>query len=349
MKETDEIYQEMKDELEKTTGVSLDDGEMALRLHAVAAELSTLWAQVDWTQKQCLPQTASGSQLDLHAAARGLERNAGSCAQGFIRFEIDTAASSTIVIAAGTVCLNAAGLEFETSAEAEISAGALFCLAPAKARKKGVSGNVPADSIVYMALAPIGVAHCHNPSAFAGGAESESDADLRARVLESYLSLPNGSNIAYYKTKALDQDGVAAASVAARVRGLGTVDVVIATETGIADIGLIQSIQAAFETEREICADVAVFAPTTLTVPVSAAISIDENADYDTVANAVRAALSGYFTGKLLGQNILRAKLGNLIYNVEGVTNYTLSQPEADIAATYNQLPVLGTVTVTRR
>ena len=79
MKETEEIYDDMKNEIERRTGTTINSGgEMALRLYAVAAELCTLWAQVDWTRAQSFPQTASGDTLDLHAAARGLSRAAAT-------------------------------------------------------------------------------------------------------------------------------------------------------------------------------------------------------------------------------------------------------------------------------
>ncbi len=90
MKEMNEIYSEMVEGLERKTGVCLSGGgEMALRLYAVAAELSSLWAQVEWTKSQSFPQTASGENLDLHAYARGLERTASVAASGNIRFETD--------------------------------------------------------------------------------------------------------------------------------------------------------------------------------------------------------------------------------------------------------------------
>ena len=64
-------------------------------------------------------------------------------------------------------------------------------------------------------------------------------------------------------------------------------------------------------------------------------------------AAAVTAALDRYFSGELLGKSVLRAKLGSVIYGVEGVENYTLTAPAADVAISAGQLPVKGTVTVT--
>lgn len=148
MKETSEIFSEMKEELERKTGVSLNSGgDMALRLYAVAAELSTLWAQVEWTKKQSFPLTASGDFLGLHAKARELERTSSVSATGSIRFETDAARSKDISVASGTVCLNAGGMEFVTTEATIIKAGELSCIAPAICRTAGKTGNVPARSV----------------------------------------------------------------------------------------------------------------------------------------------------------------------------------------------------------
>lgn len=349
MKETDEIYEEMKDELERVSGAVISGGsELSLRLHAVAAELSTLWAQVDWTRNQSFPQTASGETLDLHAAARGLTRAAAVKAAGSLTFSLDAARTDAVSVPLGTVCVNAAGLEFETTGAGTIAAGALTCDLPAEARSAGSAGNVPAGSVCFFSLAPVGVAKCTNTHAFTGGADIENDSELRARVLASYASLPNGSNRAYYEMEALDTEGVGAVSVQPRARGIGTVDVVVASASGLPTDDTINNVKAKFEKQREICVDVAVSAPTTVPVQVAATITAADGQAFDTVAARVRTAIESYFDGKLLGKNVLVAKLGSLIFGVEGVANCMLNQPAADVAVSYSQLPVLGTVTITR-
>lgn len=350
MKETEEIYDEMKNEIERRTGTTINSGgEMALRLYAVAAELCTLWAQVDWTRAQSFPQTASGDTLDLHAAARGLSRAAATAAGGNLRFSIETARSDDLSVPAGTVCLNAAGLEFATTADGVIKAGELFCEVKASAKTAGCAGNVPAESITFFSLAPVGVAKCTNTHAFTGGNDTESDEALRARVLASYESLPNGSNQAYYETEALNTEGVGAVSVLPRARGIGTVDVVIAAPSGVPTSETVAAVQAKLEKQREICVDVTVSAPTTIQVPVTAAISVADGMDFSSVAARVKTAIEQYFDGTLLGKNILLAKLSSLVFTVDGVSNCSVTLPTADVPVAYNQLPVAGTVTVTGR
>ena len=64
------------------------------------------------------------------------------------------------------------------------------------------------------------------------------------------------------------------------------------------------------------------------------------------LAQRVETALQGWFTGQRLGQSVLRARLGSLIFGVEGVANYVLAAPAQDVAIGAGQLPVLGQVTV---
>lgn len=350
MKETSEIYTEMTEELERKTGVSINSGgDMALRLYAVAAELETLWAQVEWTKKQSFPQTASGECLDLHARARELERISSLPATGKLRFETSEVRSEDILVASGTACYNAGELEFVSTATAVIKAGELFCVAPAVCKTLGKAGNVPAQSVIFMTLAPVGVVRCYNPQAFSGGAEAETDELLRARILESFASLPNGSNKAFYEAEALNTDGVAAVCVLPKARGLGTVDIIISSAAGTPSETLLTTVKNKFEMQREICVDVAVSAPTTVAVPVSVAISVEDGYVYENVATSVSAVLGQYFDGTILGKDVLLARLGSVVFGVEGVSNYSILLPAADVTIADGQLPVAGAISVTRR
>ena len=60
----------------------------------------------------------------------------------------------------------------------------------------------------------------------------------------------------------------------------------------------------------------------------------------------IETALNNYFDGKLLGQDILKVKLGDIIYGVQGVENYDIVSPENDIVTGTENLPVLGSVTI---
>ena len=71
MRSIDEIYGEMTAIFEKETGIALaGDGDMAVRLYAVAAQIYALYIQADWVNRQCFPQSAEGEYLDKHAQLR---------------------------------------------------------------------------------------------------------------------------------------------------------------------------------------------------------------------------------------------------------------------------------------
>lgn len=345
MKTVEEIYREMMDCFAQETGMEPDGtGELAVRMYALAAQVYGLYAENEWTRRQCFPQTATGEELEKHGALRGVSRRPAGRAQGTLRFSVGEAATQALAIPQGTVCMTAGLVSFETTQEGVLPAGALSVDVPAQAVEPGNGGNVSAGTVRTMAVAPVGIAACTNPAPFAGGGDEEGDEGLRQRVLSTFRRLPNGANAAFYEQGALSFDQVAAASVLPRSRGRGTVDVVAATLEGMPDEELLGQLTDYFQQRREIAVDVLVRAPEAVTVDV--AVKIDGGADQAGAAERVKTALRQWFTGERLGQDVLRARLGSLIFGCEGVKNYELTAPPEDLSLEPDQLPVLGTLTV---
>ena len=118
---------------------------------------------------------------------------------------------------------------------------------------------------------------------------------------------------------------------------------VVATPQGIPDQSLLEQLNEYFRDRREIAVDVCVLAPEPVAVDVQVQI---ESTDMEQATLQIKQALTEWFSGQRLGQDVLRAKLGSLIFALDGVDNYTLSVPAADMSVGKAQLPVLGTVTV---
>lgn len=349
MKTVDEIYQDMLTAYEERAGYVPEEGcELSIRLYAAAAQIQALSIQSQWVLAQSFPQTAEGEYLDHHAVVCGLSRIPAATAAGTLRFLVESASPSERIIEAGTVCMTAAGVRFVTTEDAILEAGALFADAAAEAVESGSAGNAAAGTVTVMTACPVGITGCTNPVMFSGGVDAESDETLRKRVLESYQRLPNGANAAWYEATALGCEGAAAAVAVGRARGIGTVDVYVASAAGVPDEALLEAVRAVLEVNREIAVDVEVKAPATVTVDVTAEIEAAEGADFTQAAAAAEAAVGGWFNGSLLGRPVRMAELGRLIYAVDGVENYRLLSPTADLAAEATVLPVLGTVTVKR-
>ncbi|MEG1857488.1 MAG: baseplate J/gp47 family protein [Pseudoflavonifractor sp.] len=348
MKKIEEIYGEMATAFAGETGQTVgQSGDLSARLYAVAAQIYALNVQGEWVERQCFPQTAAGEFLDRHAGLRGLTRRTAACAGGHIRFSVAAAQTAGLEIPKGTVCMTAGLVRFETLEAKTLPAGATTVDVSAKAAAAGTGGNVAAGSILTMAVAPAGITACTNPAPFSGGTDGETDEELRVRVLDTFRRLPNGANAAFYEQGALSFPEVAAAAVLARSRGAGTVDVVVATQSGIPDGALLAKLKDYFQIRREIAVDVGVLAPAAKTVDIAIAVAAAEGRTFGETKTAVEAAIRGWFNGTRLGKSVLRAQLGALVFTVGGVANYSLTVPGTDVAVAPGELPRLGSLTVT--
>lgn len=342
MRTTEEIYKALTETFARAGGTAVaEGGDMALRLHAVAAEIFSLEAQADFVARQSFPQTADGEYLDRHAELRGLQRGAACKATGRLKFYIESSRAGKLAIPVGTECRTAAGIGFVTTEEGTINAGSTSCTVAAEAVEPGSGGNVPINAVTFMILPPAGVENVVNDTAFTGGANAEDDESLRQRVLMTYRSLPNGANAAYYEKCVLSCPGVAAAVVLPRSRGVGTVDVVFAVGGGLPSDEQVLEVQNKLEQQREICVDLQVRAPSARQVDVSAALKLTDGYKFEDVSAAATAAVQTCFSGKLLGKPVYRAKLQALLMAVEGVENCVLTAPAEDLAAEADMLPVL--------
>ena len=347
MKEWTEIYEQLRGTFAQRAGFVPSEGcDSAVRLYALAAELQSLLMQADWVLDQSFPQTAQGMYLDYHAETRGITRGAAEKAAGVIRFAAADKVTAACPIEKGTVCMTAEGVRFETTEDAAIAVGSQWVDVPAQAVEAGAGGNVIAGTVTLLSAMPVGVVQCTNPAAFSGGCDAESDEALRGRVLASYQRLPNGANAAYYEQEAMRYPGVAAAKAVGRARGIGTVNVVIATHAGVPDAALLAAVETDLQKKREIAVDVKVLAPTVETVAVTAALKAAPGYTFAEAKAGAQSALEALFTGELLGKSVTTARLLTLLCGVEGVENVHLTAPAADVAVGSTELPMLGTVTL---
>ncbi len=348
MKTIEEIYGEMLAVFRRETGAEASAvSDLSVKLYAVAAQVYALYVQADWLSRQCFPQTAQGEYLDRHAALRGLERRGAVKTGGVIRFSVDAPAVTDLTVPVGTVCATAGQIRFETTEDVALPAGETAVDAPALAAEAGTAGNVPAGSVLAMAVPPVGVSRCINVQPFTGGADAEDDEGLRSRVLETYRRMPNGANAAFYEQEALSFDQVAAVTVVPRSRGKGTVDVVVSTADGRPDSELLVRLTEHFERRREIAVDVQVKAPAVKSVDVSLTVEAEDGADADEVRSRVTEAVRGYFSGERLGQDVLTARLCQLAFSLPGVVNCAVTAPAADVKVDAGELPRLRMLSIT--
>ena len=92
-----------------------------------------------------------------------------------------------------------------------------------------------------------------------------------------------------------------------------------------------------------------VLAPTTANVNITVSIRPAVGFTFAQAKEDAEAALRAAFTGALLGKGVTLAFLGNLLYDLESVSNYRFALPASDLAARSTVLPKLGNITIRER
>lgn len=174
----------------------------------------------------------------------------------------------------------------------------------------------------------------------AEGVRFETTEDAAIAVGSQWADVPTQA------VEAMRYPGVAAAKAVGRARGIGTVNVVIATHAGVPDAALLAAVETDLQKKREIAVDVKVLAPAVETVAVTAALKAAPGYTFAEAKAGAQSALEALFTGELLGKSVTTARLLTLLCGVEGVENVHLTAPAADVAVGSTELPMLGTVTI---
>lgn len=346
----EEILTSMQEKFSELAGFKADDAsDIGIRLKVLAAELFSIDANIEWIKNQMFPQTAIGEQLDYHAQERGLTRKAASKSRGTLQFSRPSAATYDINIPKGTICSTngSNAVRVVTTEDAVLSAGELSVTVEAQSEVGGEDTNVAVGSVCVMVTIPAGMGSVKNTTAFTGGSDKESDEELRERVLFSYENISNGTNCAFYRDCALSFDDVHSVSVIATPEGSGTVDIYVAGKGGTVSSGLITEIQNYINKLREINVNAKVKSPSLISVSVTGTVKVKSGYQGNDVIEACKVSLQNYFNSLSIGETVKRIDLYNAIFNTEGVENYALTVPVADITVNSTSLAVKGVLTFT--
>lgn len=324
------------------------DSDNYVRATAVASAIEGLYQHQQWIVKQIFPDTAETEQLDRHASLHGINRKAASAATGSITFS-GTPGSA---IAAGVEGKTAGGLAFVTIASGSVGGGGTVSLT-AQASLPGSAGNVAAATALTLTSPPAGVASAASVYSMSGGADTESDTALLARLLDVLRNPPAGGNAYDYRRWALEVAGVESAFVYPLRRGIGTVDVVVvAAGSALPSAPLLAAVQAHIDDRRPVaCKGVLALAPTELIVPVTVQVVLSAGATLLGVTALIEAALAEYFNGLNPGATAVKSRIEALVSDLTGVADRAVSLPAANVVPLVNTSVVewcrLGTVVVT--
>lgn len=341
----EEIVKEMQDEFETLTGMEANRAsDIGIRIKLLAGQLIGMEKRADYILRQVFPQTAIGEFLDMHAQIRGLERKQPLHATGNLTFSRTLPAENDITIPEGTVCTTGTtqDIRFVTTQAAVLSAGGLSVTVPARAVQGGSASNTAAGAVHIMVTPPQGMENVINSVPFRGGDDAEDDEALRRRLLDSYRNISNGTNRAYYKNIVLDDEDVKKAEVLPRVRGRGTVDIVVVPRPGVDFQELSARVKEELAQKREIGVDILLRQAAEITVSAEVNIMLKPNYTEQEVFLRMQEAVEAYSEQLAIGEQVTLAALGNVLYQVEGVENYSFTSPSQDILIGRDEIGVVS-------
>lgn len=315
---------------------------------ALAGAVHGLYGFVSWAARQSLPDTADDSELDRLGSLWGLTRKAASYAKGNVTFSVTGSGS----IPAGTQLRRADGVRYATDALATFTGGGTKTTA-VTALAAGASGNLDAGGAVSLVSPVAGVASGAVVAAggLAGGADVESEALFRGRILNRLKNPPHGGNEADYVTWALEVPGVTRAWVYPQEDGAGTVVVRFVMDNKVGGIipagGDVTVVQTYLDApyRRPVTADVNVKAPT------SSALNLTINGlspASQAVKDAIAAELADLLKREAVpGGTILLSHIREAISVAAGEWDHSLTTPSANVTNSTGAISVLGTITWT--
>jgi uncharacterized phage protein gp47/JayE len=326
----------------------LDNADASLRrtLLAVLATVEAgavhgLYGYLAWIALQVMPDTAEAEHLERWTSIWGIRRKQASSATGPISAE----GTDGGVVPAGTVWTRPDGVEIAATAEAVIEDGAASV--PVQAVAAGANGNTDPGVKLSLSTALAGIKSTALSDGLTGGADQESDADLRSRVLARIRQAPHGGADFDYAAWALEVSGVTRAWVYPREMGAGTVTVRImtddATADGIPDAATVEAAQAHIDAARPVTADAYVVAP--VPDPVNIVVNLSPN------TAAVRAAVKEELDAVILaesepGSTTLISHIREAISVATGETDHVLVSPTADVEHGLGHIAVPGVYTL---
>lgn len=349
METYDEIYQRMKTKYEQESGAQFDKAsDIAIRLRVLAGEIYNAQVNMEWIKNQMFVETATGQRLDYLAKQRGLERKPAQKAQGEITFFISEPIDHTIIIPKGSVASTAEDIprRFVTTEDEEITQGNVLVSLYAEAEKAGSGGNAALGTVTVAVDVPSEVEWVQNREPFTGGTDEESDAELRERIRDSYLRLPNGTNAAYYEQLALTVEGISKAKAVGKVRGYGTVNVYVSGDGVEAADTAVNNAQALLSSKRELNVNVLVEKASLVDFDLDVTVYKREEFSDSEVTAKCTAAFENFIRLLDIGEKLYLSALGKALLDTGCILNYEFNVEMQDTAISQSQCFRAGNVSV---
>jgi len=186
-----EILEELENEARVQFGDDVDlsvYGEVGQFVQLMSQALSDTWDGLEDVYYSAFIDTSEGVSLDRVVALGGISRRAAQQAFGTLSV---SGVDGTTITSLSLTAQTSQAIQFQNITSGVVTGGTTTLTI--QAIEGGEEGIVPADSIIELTNPFTGVDAITNPLATTGGAEIESDPNLRARYKE--VSITGGSSV----------------------------------------------------------------------------------------------------------------------------------------------------------
>lgn len=349
----DQIVSEMQADMVASGSTATDfssGSQLQTLINVTARALHSEWYMLEFLVELFFVISSEGPFLDLRVNERGVTRKEGTEATGDISFTRTTPCPVSTDIPAGTTFETLDGsVSVTTSADTALATGWESGNANVKCTAVGVIGNLaPGTQLQITGPTPAGLQTITVGSGgLTGGVDTETDDALRARYLFIIQNPVDGGTPGDYQIWASEVAGITNQQVFPLARGNGTVDVVIASN-GIPSSDLVAQVQTVLNANRPIGADAQAKAPTANTINVTGTVTPATGYTFATLEPLVAQAITNYINSVPIGGVARIAGISKAIMSVQGVLDYSISVPAANVVLSQEQLAVPGTITLTQ-
>jgi uncharacterized phage protein gp47/JayE len=300
-----------------------------------------------WLSRQLFPDTAEQPFLDRWAAIWGVTRREAVAAVG----SVAVTGAAGAVVPAGTEWQRGDRVRYAAVEGATLAADGT-ATAAVLATEPGELGNAAAGTSLTTTASVPGLAWeaLVAPPGCVGGADAETDEELRFRLLARIQAPPHGGAASDYILWTLEIPGVDRAWVYPLEGGGGTVVVrftmlpTIRPPDGIPTPADVAVVAAHLETVRPVTATVLVYAPDPFPIDVTI---VALTPDTPAIREAVQTELLELFRREEMmpGGVVHVSWIWEAVSLASGERHHTIRVPAGDLPMTPNALPVLGVVT----
>ena len=345
------------DNIDKTEGGFVYDFTMP-----TAIEKADLMVKINEAVKLFFPEWSRDEYLDMLAADVGLTRRNATAAE----VTLTATGPAGTIIPAGTVFSTTATLiteniEFASTEEVTIPESGTASI-DVVCSETGIVGNVPANSIIMVADASIGIDEVTNGAAATGGTDEEDDESLRARIMAVDRSgeLSFVGNDSDYIRWAQEVDGVGSVIVVSEWQGegTGTVKLIVMDMNGApATQTILDNVYEHIMSPDDPAARLAntevkltVETATALYLNIAATVQLDEDVSIDDVTTEFASRLRTYFEEAKADGSLRYTRVGRELSETNGIEDYsslTVNSGVSNVTVAPDKYPVIQSLVIT--